>query len=314
MANAGVSPDGYANADKFIPDSASQGVLQQNHSITASQTNTFSVFAKDGGLNDRFVVNSRDNASTSNSATISFNLSTGTIATAPTSSGTFSAASGTITPYGNGWYRLTLTYTCSATITARFRYFNGGTSGDGTNGYLVYGAQLELNAAYATSYIKTEAAAVSRLEDATSKTGITSLIGQTEGTIFVEMDTQNISESVRIIEIGEGAVDNRIVLRLTVSRVNVIVTSSGVSQGSFSSAVLTNGNYKIALGYAENNFALFINGTLSNSSDSASVPACPNLYLGYTPYTGSPLGGRIGQALLFKTRLTNAQLAELTSL
>jgi hypothetical protein len=140
------------------------------------------------------------------------------------------------------------------------------------------------------------------------------LIGQTEGTIFVEMDTQNISESVRIIEIGNGTSSNRIVLRLTSSVVNIIVTSSGVAQVGISSGTLTNGNYKIAFGYAANDFVLFINGTLRNSSASGSVPACPNLYLGYTPYTGSPLGGRISQALLFKTRLTNSELSQLTTL
>jgi hypothetical protein len=218
-----------------------------------------------------------------------------------------------VADYADGWERWAVACTIiDGAVTTTIRGYYGSIIGIGNDAIAYHGHQIEVGT-YPTSVIYTLSTSVTRVQDNTSKTSITSLIGQTEGTIFLEMDTQNISESVRIIELGDGTSSNRIVLRLTVSRVNVIVTTSGVAQGSFSSGVLTNGNYKIALGYAENNFALFINGTLSNSSASASVPACPNLYLGYTEYTGSPLDGRIGQTLLFTTRLTNDALAELTA-
>jgi hypothetical protein len=70
----------------------------------------------------------------------------------------------------------------NTTITA-----NATTSPDGyaNADKYIYGAQLEAGA-YATSYIPTLGAAVTRGLDACSKTGISSLIGQTEGTLFVE--------------------------------------------------------------------------------------------------------------------------------
>jgi hypothetical protein len=311
-ANTGTSPDGYSNADKLIP-SIVLDVHQTSQVVTlADDTNyAFSCFAKADGYNFLRLAPTTKAGTTSSTF---FNLSTGAVGTV---GGGHTAS---IENYGNGWYRCTIVYNSgsgasSTTQRVAVSQSDNQTSfaGNGTDGILLYGAQIE-EGSYPTSYIPTLGTSVTRVEDNTSKTSITSLIGQTEGTIFVEMDTQNISEGVRIIEIGDGTVDNRIVLRLNASTVNILVTSSGVSQVGISSGVLTNGNYKIALGYAANNFALFINGTLRNSSASGSVPSCPNLYLGYTPYTGSPLGGLISQALLFKTRLSNTELAQITTL
>jgi hypothetical protein len=60
-ANAAVSPDGYTNADKFVPDNGTSALLQQLVVISAA-THTFSVFAKDDGITT-FALQSRDNAS-----------------------------------------------------------------------------------------------------------------------------------------------------------------------------------------------------------------------------------------------------------
>jgi hypothetical protein len=321
-ANAGVSPDGYTNADRLIPSNAAQGILQQNHNITAGQSNTLSVFAKASGLNDNFVLNSRDNASASNFAQIAFNLSTGTIATAATSSGSYSAASGTITPYGNGWYRLTLTHTSSISTTTRFRYFNETASGDGTNGYLVYGAQAELNASYASSYVNTLSTSVTRVADIANKTSISSLIGATEGVMFMDCilpnggnpilmqlsnNTNSFSQSLYVESI---AVSNTI-------RANFY--DSGLLQASFSLSGATVGQrYKIAAAYKQNDFALYINGVQVGVDTSGTVQAgLQDLQIGHLKgNTGVQdfNGNIVNQALLFKTRLTNAQLAELTTL
>ena len=308
---ATLDPSGYYGADKLQETTANSVhvIAFQTSLMSSANTYTFSSFLKAAERN--WVAVYIYNGTSSFSAY--FNLATGVKGSVT------SSATSAIESYGNGWYRCSVTLAVAGSASA-----NGGVitaTADGTisyagtagSGIYVWGAQLEA-AAYATSYIPTLGAAVTRGEDNTLKTSITSLIGQTEGTIFVEMDTQNISESVRIIELGNGAATNRIVLRFVSSAVSVIVTSSGVAQATFTSGALTNGNYKIALGYAANDFVLYINGTLRNSSASGSVPACPNLYLGYTPYTGSPLGGRVGQTLLFKTRLPNSELASLTTL
>ena len=58
-----------------------------------------------------------------------------------------------------------------------------------SNGDLyLYGLQVEKNVSYPTSYIPTNGSAVTRVADSCSKTGISSLIGQTEGTIYAEFN------------------------------------------------------------------------------------------------------------------------------
>jgi hypothetical protein len=66
-----------------------------------------------------------------------------------------------------------------------------------TTNLYVYGAQLEAGS-YATSYCPTLAAAVTRGADAASKTGISSLIGQTEGTLFAEINVSQIYKAANV--------------------------------------------------------------------------------------------------------------------
>jgi hypothetical protein len=72
--------------------------------------------------------------------------------------------------------------------------------------------------------------------------------------------------------------------------------------------------YKMAMAYKLNDYAFYVNGSLVGVDTSAGIPASmANLR------TDNPFGGRvastgINQAILFKTRLTNAELAQLTAL
>ena len=56
-------------------------------------------------------------------------------------------------------------------------------------------AQLEAGS-YATSYIPTTSASVTRNADVINKTGISSLIGQTEGTVFLEVENTVIPSCI----------------------------------------------------------------------------------------------------------------------
>ena len=315
-ANQTTSPSGYVDADKLIPSSGLQGILQQNHLITATQANTMSIFAKAGELNLITLAN-RDNASSSNSAIVTFDLLTGVISTAAAASGTYSAASATITNYGNGWYRLTLTFTSSASVTNRVRAFTDD-SGDGTKGFFVWGAQFETNASYASSYIPTLGSTVTRLADACSKTGISSLIGQTQGTLFVEVDLSNNTSDVfrGIAELNDGTTANRITLfRNLNGTLRLFVRQSSASQADISYATLVTGSVKIAVAYANNDISFYVNGVQVGTDTSATIPTCSDFDLGIQEKnTDRILGDSINQTLLFKTRITNEQLQTLTSL
>jgi hypothetical protein len=111
-----------------------------------------------------------------------FNLSTG-------EKGIETNATGKIVPFSNGWYRCEITFTASGTngsATIRIAESDGVISytGESKSVYL-YGFQYETGS-YSTSYLPTYGTSATRTADSCSKTGISSLIGQTEGTIFLK--------------------------------------------------------------------------------------------------------------------------------
>jgi hypothetical protein len=173
-ANDEVSPDGYTNADK-ITDNANntQHRVSQTISVTSGTSYTASIFVKNDDKGD-FAINFT--ASGFSSTQIVFNLINGTV-----TSGT-----GTIQDYGNGWYRISATEAANVTGsgTIGFNLGNGGSYVGSSQSVFIYGAQLESSASYPTSYIPTNGTSVTRVADASFKTGISDLIGQTEGTLF----------------------------------------------------------------------------------------------------------------------------------
>jgi hypothetical protein len=74
----------------------------------------------------------------------------------------------------------------------------------------------------------------------------------------------------------------------------------------------------MAFGYKTNDFALYVNGAQIGTDNSGTTFSGTTLSRVDTNITDSSIyslaSESINQALLFKTRLTNSQLAELTSL
>ena len=88
---------------------------------------------------------------------------------------------------------------------------------------------------------------------------------------------------------------------------------SGVTQASMTKFSITAGVHKCALAYANNNTAFFVDGVQVGSTDtSCSVPATSRIQMGATALSTDTSWTK--QLLLFKTRLTNAQLSELTTI
>ena len=68
----------------------------------------------------------------------------------------------------------------------------------------------------------------------------------------------------------------------------------------------------MAIGYANNDFVLYIDGVQIGTDSSGTPPTCSDLFIDQF-IDGGLRNVSKKQALLFKTRLTNAQLAELTA-
>ena len=219
------------------------------------------------------------------------------------------SSTGTITDYGNGWYRCTLTASLSGSSINCFVGLN-----EDAKTILAWGAQVEAGA-YPTSYIPTLGSAVTRGADSASKTGISSLIGQTEGTLFVEFEILTTGQDMVIMNLyNETTPANSIYFYLNTSNVLSAYVDNSGTQANPSSGVLTQGTYKAALAYKANDFAFYLNGSLVGVDVSGSVPTCGAIRM--ENYNAAPTYQEktaIKQALVFKTRLSNSDLAALTA-
>jgi hypothetical protein len=308
-ANAATSPDGYTNADKIVPNTTStRHILFQ--SFTASAVHTFSVFAKAAGQN--FLTMRLDDDTPE--INVYFNLSTGTI-------GSTAGGSPTMTSYGNGWYRCTVTYTPSGTETIYAVLGSANQNGvqayagNNTDGILLYGAQLEAGA-YATSYIPTLGTSVTRVADAASKTSATALIGQTEGTLFVDFEINSpdsgASKWIFFLKGSGGAYMG--FYTNGADKFIVEVNNAGEQFFNNSVSVVLGKRFKMALAYKQNDFAFYVDGVQIAIDNSGTVPTCSSLEYLYNT-TASNIGSlEHNQTLVFKTRLSNESLASLTTL
>ena len=317
-ANSTTSPDGTTNADKLIPSISNVNhICYQDSSMTSGVTYTQSIYAKSDAYSFIQITGSAGVPATYQN----FNLIDGTL-------GTTDGGIATITNYGNGWYRCTYTLTATTT-TAGGRFVIAivplstsgrlaAFAGNGTSGAFIYGAQLEAGS-YSTSYIKSEGAATTRLADSCSKTGISSLIGQTEGTLFVEYSALSNDLTYRSIGLNSGAATNRLLITFNnvSNNINFLVQVGGVTQVSinYSGATITS-NLKVAFAYKENDFVAYVNGTQAGTDTSGSTYSSGTLTtFSFDNSVGADkLVAKLNQALLFTTRLTNTELATLTTL
>ena len=312
-SNAATSPDGYASADQILEDTSTLHLVQKEFSV-GSTTDTYAVsfFVKANGRTSGRIVYGL-NAPPYSSVSADFNLTAGTITAADASAGA-TAGTSKIENYGNDWYRVSVTGVIGTAGThyVRLQDTNGGVAGDVTKGFFVWGFQAELGS-YSTSMVSTLGAAVTRGADSAYKTGISSLIGQTEGTLFFDLNTIANGQFKRL-SINNGAFTNSIFFDFdNANQLYAKVINAGVVTHTLLSNVSIPNTQKIAFAYKANDFAFYVNGNLVASSASGTVPS------GLTAYQFSLAGnqlfeGTINQALLFKTRLSNADLATLTTI
>jgi hypothetical protein len=91
------------------------------------------------------------------------------------------------------------------------------------------------------------------------------------------------------------------------------IRSSATNQFVASGSALSSGKHKFALAYKANDFAFYIDGVQISTSTSGTPPTCDEIYLGGYPDGGARASKNVATAL-WKTRLTNAQLATLTTI
>jgi hypothetical protein len=299
---------------------SSTHILGKPTVVTIGVINTYSIYFKKGtGSSAPDIIRLR---SLWSDAYVNFNIVTGTKLF---QSG--SVISATITADINGWFRCTMTYSGSTSSNNQFYIqFVNNTNTSVTNlsyvgnvnaDVFVAGGQNEVGS-YASSYIPTTSASATRIADACSKTGISSLIGQTEGTLFAEFipstntDVVNLSANGAFqteLNISYDANNRRICISFYVNPTYIIAYCSP------SNSAPLNTRIKVAVGYKSGDLAIYINGVQRNTSTTTYTIVSPltRIRFNQNNFTGSD-SILYNQVIVFKTRLTNSELVTLTTL
>jgi hypothetical protein len=285
-ANAGISPDGTQNADRLNYTSGNIYWLDASINVTNGVSYTYSLYVKPTSVGNqfRFYLDGAFNDST------------------------------VITTDSSDWKRYTWTFTASATGSINPHVLLG--YGYSSQSILAWGAQLEASS-YPTSYISTTSASATRVADACSKTGISSLIGQTEGVLFADFSTFVGANDDRQISINDGSISNRVTMALLTNgtQIQFVVQSGGsiVMNTTQTIATLTT-RVKIAYAYKLNDFAIYVNGVSVATDTNGAVPISPSVLSFDAGDSTDKMLGKVNQVALFPTRLTNAELASLTTI
>jgi len=311
-ANSTTSPDGTQNADLF--SHGSFGTYLYQNLGTLSGTITTSIFVKKGSQSS--IAFGFVSGGFGGGMSVIFDFDTQTFGT-PTNYSNFTSISATYQSYGNGWYRLNLTGT-TATSTTYYYVLGSLVDSFAVNAYL-WGAQVEASS-YATSYIgPTTSSSATRVADACISASIPSLIGQSEGVMFIDFNkTASLANSFFILSNIAGTSPasyfNSIYLfQISNSAFVSDCFVSNTQQFGFTLSPLSLGRHKIALAYKANDFAIYIDGVLAGTDTSGSVPSMNYLTIG----GGADVGDQsqsVNQVALFKTKLTNSELIALTTL
>jgi hypothetical protein len=314
LSNVIISPDGTLNADKLVESNTNARHELYGATISFSGTTSVSFFAK--ASERRYISVFIGGDPTTGGAT--FDVEDGVVSL--TSGGTDAS----IVNYGNGWYRCSLT---STKVASSFIYYCLRTNasavdvqtyqGDGTSGMYLWGFQTEVAQSYPTSYIKTEASALTRLKDECYGGGTADLFNDNEGVLFLNMKSFVNGGTNRFIQIHDGTYNNAITLYFTstTNRIVARVWASGSSVLTLNYTVDDVTQYhKYAFKYKLGDYQLWVDGTKVLTNSLTTTPTGLN-QIGFLQGTaGNDFFGKVKDLRYFDNGLTDAELTDLTTL
>ncbi len=313
-----TSPDGTTNAYKLVEDTNNSiHRMYQTATVSASPNASISIYVKYNGR--KFVLMRIADSIVGRWYDIENGVLGGTFQGTPNDS--------SIESVGNGWYRISISNTVSSV--ARLELWVSDTEstsayqGNGTSGVYIYGSQLEVGN-YSTSLINTQGSAVTRLADSCSQTVPDGVIGQTEGTLFAEIDFKSKPEAgspiVGIITLNNNVANLQNVIILGIERqsggVNRFYPFVQVGNSTVAYIIgqtLTDGVYKVAFAYKQNDFILYVNGVQIGTDNSGAVPTTSQVLVAER-FNGDTFkfADGIKNTKVYNTRLSNSELAALT--
>ena len=323
-ANQVTAPTGELTADKIKRGSTSAANNYLSDAASKSSSTQLdvctSVFVKQGE-GDFFAF--RMQGTYPNRVDAIFQFSNTTLTTS-VAGADFTVTSSKVQNYGSGWYRLSVVYNTDAASTITSLFSPRSTSGqidvsDTSTSAFVYlwGCQVEEGKTL-SSYIETPAnSTVTRNADVCKDAGDANLFDITEGVFFVDANSFNPPYlDYNIISLSDGTTNNYITFTYELNQLRVTVYNGSTQLGVvFTSEFNFNQRNKVALSFKENDFKIYINGSLTTTTTNAVVPTGFNRF-NFASQTGADryFEGKVYDARIYDTALTDSELKTLTTL
>ena len=290
---------GNTNDAWLLSRTGTNGRIYQSTTSVGAQT--LSVYAKANTNNWLFLV-------IGGSETAYYDLENGLVGT------TSSSNIAKIEQIGNnGWYRCSLKF-ISINPQVRIQPALADNNVTGSGSIYIQNTQLEAGS-YPTSYIPTSGSVVTRVADSCSQTPPDGVIGQTEGTIFLDFVLNSVDGNLdfRFLLSGGNSTNNWIFVGMTNGDIRGYVNNTtNQFDSTFTGVVGT--RYKLALAYKQNDFAFYANGIQKSVSTSGTIPSLDRVILGNTATSlNMVVKESVNQAQIYNTRLSNSELQALTS-
>jgi hypothetical protein len=312
-ADATAAPDGTTTADLITASATTATITQTSTGAGAGVNYVHSVFAKKG-TSDWIYMVGQDLLL----PRAWFNLAAGTVGTVE--AGLTSAA---IESVGNGWYRCRISDVGdTGTEPLTVGLSDGNSSAAVTVGRTAYvwGAQGELSATFASSYIPTAGSgSIARQADIAVMTGanFSSWYNQPAGTLvaeFVEFRPNNPLGSQIVLQADNATTQELISLHEISATATMRVVDNNVQQASISpgGTLLANTVYKLGGSYALNDIAACLNGGTVVVDTGATMPTPTQLRIG-SGAAANYLNGHIRRIQYQNIAVSDAQLQILTT-
>ena len=292
-----INPSGETFASK-ITQTSSGGYVQLSRTFTGVET--FSAFVKKSSSDFvRFYAGGNS---------VYFNILNGTIETI---SGSVEDKS--ITDFGNGWFRISITVNSTSSSSVRIYPASSGSSTSGLNSLFVYGTQLEA-LSYATSYIPTSGSATTRLADVCNNSGSAQDFNSESGVLYAEIAALVDGSISRRISLSDGTSNNRLFLFINSSQLEAVVVVAPNAPVVLVTNIDNTIFNKIAFNYKSGDSSLFINGVkISNSANAYTIPSLSKLSFD-NGFGGDNFYGNVKDIQVFTEAKSDEFLAALTTI
>jgi len=323
-ANQTTSPDGTVTADSLSETTTNtQHYILNLASVTSGTVYTASIFLKKGiGSTAPDWIALGFISAGFGTARAAFNLQTGVFGN------TTGITSTSSVQFPNGWWRISVTATATATtssggILINFTQNNNTSSsipgylGQTTSDVFVWGAQFEAGA-FATSYIPTTTGSLVRSADVCSITGaaFTGFYNQTEGTLVFIGSKQALQAPgpfPTYTQVSGGTSAERYAMRCNGSGETMFVIDNSITQASFSTTVQpANTRFVLSSRYKLNDFAFSLNGAAPLVQSSGTLPTVDRIDIG-NGAASNFMGGWVYAIQYYNVIKTNAQLQALST-